>query len=338
MLRAMWSRLAAAVPLITLLWSAVACDNATVASAYDSLLPTADATECLPSACTPSGEAPEPEFKIGTNEAGLIEVAAFTEAIDQAEVPVIFGGQGAWMVVLAVATNQLDCCVERVNIRAQLATVDGSNVLGMINYRRRPLLKGDDGKRYLMNTWMVLGDEAKWKDQSAVLTLSFEPYGGGPILEKTVTVTLRKDSTVVTPAAPALRLGTHAKGAKSSDAFLELADGDDLEVVVDEGGSLGLVLATSASSLAAEVDKVVLQATLTSPDGSEEFGSSSWNDQPLAAGSDGLDYVLDLWMGFNESAMWQDREAILAVQLESVGAEATLKKSVTVTLRRQASQ
>ncbi|MBT9557112.1 MAG: hypothetical protein IV100_13830 [Myxococcales bacterium] len=333
----MCSRLAAAVSLFVLLGGAVACDETAVAPASDTAQPPADGSECVPSACARSGTAAKPSFQVGTNEAGVIDVGAFEEAKDTSEVPVILGGQGAWMVVLAVATNQLDCCVDRINIRAQLATVDGSEVLGMINYRRRPLVSGDDGMRYLMNTWMVLGDETKWKDKSAVLTLSVEPYGGGPILEKTVTVTLRKDTSSAANESP-LRLGTHTRGTSDPSAFVTLNDGDELMVGEDDAGEPGLVLATSTRTLEDAVDEVAVNATLTFLDNPGPQPSLDVSERALVKGPDDADYLMDLWMGLGDEAEWKDQRAQLTVGIDAIGSEVTLSQSVTITLRKQAAQ
>jgi hypothetical protein len=339
----MCSRLAAAASLLLLLGGAVACDETTVAPASDTLQPSSDVSECVPSACAPSGAAAQPSFKIGTNEAGVIDVEAFEEAVDNSEVPVILGGQGAWMVVLAVATNELDCCVDRINIRAQLATVDGSEVLGMINYRRRPLLAGDDGMRYLMNTWMVLGDEAKWKDKSAVLTLSVEPYGGGPLLEKTVTVTLRKDTSVTAPGtdgAPAsVRIGTHPLGVTNLGAFLDVEDGDELFSTPLADGTHGLVLAAATQSLASTVETVDVSVEVSPVSGAIPLANLTSPDRPLVRDMNGDAYALDVPVPLGDEASWRDVPVSLTVGVQpSGGAEPVILRTIIVTLRKQAAQ
>ncbi len=168
-----------------------------------------DAASCQPTACpalevasgdpisaetSESGDtAPAvPVFRVGTNEAGETDPMHFLEAVDGAPVKAVLGGQGAWMVVVAAATNQF-CCVDRVNVKAQLASPDGTTVYGQLQYRKRPVFEGAEGMRYLMNVWLVLpADDTVWNGKEAVLHVELEPYGGGLVLTKDVKVVLQK--------------------------------------------------------------------------------------------------------------------------------------------------
>ncbi|MFT5431567.1 MAG: hypothetical protein ACI9OJ_002264 [Myxococcota bacterium] len=138
-----------------------------------------------------SGEPLVAAYHIGTNVPGETSSQYFTVAESGMTVSAVLGSQGAWMVVVAARTNQFGCCVKRVDVEASITGTDGT-VHGQLKYKRRPLFDGGDGFRYLMNTFVVVGDPAMWAGAEADMSLSITPTDGGETLESTVRVSMKQ--------------------------------------------------------------------------------------------------------------------------------------------------
>lgn len=141
---------------------------------------------------TDDGTAPAPDlYEIGTNIAGKTSPVAFDQAADGGNVDVVLGSQGAWMVVVAARTNMFPDDVKRVDVEASV-TPPGGTAYGKLKFKKRPLLNGGDGYKYLMNVFLVVSNNLEWNGQQAILSVKLSaPEGvGGPEITDEVTVTL----------------------------------------------------------------------------------------------------------------------------------------------------
>ncbi len=157
-------------------------------------------TETLPSRPTGSDasssvmmdtrESADPVFYVGYNEAGQVDPTAFTRPDDASTIPVVLGTQGSWMVVVAGMTNQLPCCVDRVDLTASVG-VPGEVPLGRIKLKRRPVFRDASGDQYIMNIFLVVPpDPEEWDSQNVELSLEITPHEGGETLLTSTGVTL----------------------------------------------------------------------------------------------------------------------------------------------------
>ncbi len=219
-----------------------------------------DTAVCDPAQCPISRSAVAPLFQVGTDADRVPGGEPFVPATDGTELKAILGGQGAWMIELAVATNRFDCCVKRVNIRVSLTSSDCGRTLGALNLRRRPLSWEYAGIRYVPNVQLVLGADRAWEDEKAVLTLSLEPYGGGETFEQSLTVALarKRDGD----SAPPIRFGTSAHGEASPDGFCSFTFPAELTLSHLEAEQVGVVFAARTQSLSTDVTEVYIDASL----------------------------------------------------------------------------
>jgi len=137
--------------------------------------------------------APPPElqvYEIGYNEAGKTAAHTFTMVETGSVAPIVKGTQGAWMLVIAARCNALPPGKNRVTVEAELGP-PGETPYGKLKYKRRPVLDGGDGFRYLMNVFLVVSNNEEWDEQETALTVSIETEDGQKF-EQTQMIHLRK--------------------------------------------------------------------------------------------------------------------------------------------------
>lgn len=131
-----------------------------------------------------------PVFELGYNEQGKVTPDHFFAAQDGMEAPIVKGSQGAWMLVVAARSNQWPD-VDKVNVEAEIGPA-GQPVFGKLKYKKRPLLDGGDGFKYLMNVFLVVSNDQAWDGQLADFTVILETTDGTRRLEATTSITLVK--------------------------------------------------------------------------------------------------------------------------------------------------
>lgn len=308
--------------------------------------PVADVTVCSPSQCASSRAVVSPVFAIGTDPDGALGGLPFAPASEGSEFTVVKGTQGAFMIVLSAATNRFDCCVERVNIRASLTTVDCGRKLGESNLRRRLLAHGDDGLGYILNTFLIVGPEGTWEEEQAVLTLSLEPYGGGETFDQTLTVMLNADRGGSPP--PPLRFGTSEAGETRPDGFCALPDYALLTAQPLSDGQPGLLFAARTAAFGPDVAEVDIDATLiksvkvdptcestettTCPMVDVELGRVVGRRHPIVRRDSGRAYVLGIPVPLNADAEWAGEAARLTLTLAPAGGGEPVTSSASLML------
>ncbi|MFT5431566.1 MAG: hypothetical protein ACI9OJ_002263 [Myxococcota bacterium] len=146
--------------------------------------------------CAPGCGSDEAFATLGQNALQTIDETGwrnFIEVDGQLEAHVIRGsGNGFWMVVLAVQTNQFGCCVDRVDLDASATRLDGVPV-AELRRKRVPVIAAADGDRYVVNIFLIFpGPEDGWKDQDVFLRVALTPETGGASVAINQRVTLRK--------------------------------------------------------------------------------------------------------------------------------------------------
>jgi hypothetical protein len=250
------------------------------------------------------------------------------------------------MITLAVSTNAFDCCTSRVNVRGSLTSIDCGRTLGQMNLRRRPLEPGDDGLRYVSNTWLILGDPGTWDDEKAVLTVEVEPYGGGESISQTLPVTPTLSGG--TDSAQSVKLGTSDAGETSPDGFCALPTYAQLTPQSLDGSHLGLVFAARTAAFGPEVAEVDIDATLTTsvkadptcestetttcPMIDVELGRVVGRRQPIVRRDDGRAYLFGLPLTLNDDADWAGKSGTLTLTLTPAGGGNPVSSSASLTL------
>ncbi len=151
---------------------------------------------CAAAACGPADEppvAPDGVYQIGINEQDAPPPSTFELISDGAEVPVVLGSQGAWMVVGAVRTTAFEG-TDKVSIIAELEDAETGERYARVKFRR-PLEDGADGYRYITDIFLIVGqaggkNEYEWEGRDVVLNLRVEEYWGAG-LEASAAVRLR---------------------------------------------------------------------------------------------------------------------------------------------------
>jgi hypothetical protein len=139
----------------------------------------------------PDTSVPLPSYSIGTNEQGKTSPSSFDFWADNTAADVVLGPQGSWMIVCAGRTNHFDDSVKRVHVFGELKKPDGS-VYGKFSFKNRPLLKGGDGFRYVMNLFLVVSSlTEQWAGQPATMWLRIQDDDGDGV-EGSVSGTLGK--------------------------------------------------------------------------------------------------------------------------------------------------
>ncbi len=136
---------------------------------------------------------PPPVVKLGTNTTGSADPATFVEAGET--LPVVFGPQGAWMIVLAVGTNAYPPEVKRLRVKASIALDDGIPREIDAKPNQDNVTVGADGLSYVLNTWLIVdaaGDPTPWQGKTGVLQVTLTPLDGGAPVTASVTVTLKQ--------------------------------------------------------------------------------------------------------------------------------------------------
>ena len=154
----------------------------------------------------PDAADPPPIFVVGTNAGCASDPSGFLETTG--DIPVVFGPQGAWMVVVAIATDAFPE-TPYIDVRAGVKAT-GDPFEAALTLKRQKVTLGDDGLSYLVNVWLVLdssGDAAPWKDKEVTYSVEIEPcdpdgtcpkpaFGGtAPIVSGSVTGVLREEGT-----------------------------------------------------------------------------------------------------------------------------------------------
>ena len=317
-----------------------------VASCSESTATDSDVAVCEPTRCPAFAQRAKPTLRVGIRPTDARSVADFQPFENKGIVPVVFGGNGAWMLTLAVATDGFDCCVDRVNVRASLTSIDCGRNFGMINLRRRPLVAGPDGLRYVFNVWLVVGDVEYWDGEEALLTVSVESYGGGETLEQTFTVTPKKAGS--TDPALRMKIGTSEADELSPDGFCTLPTYSELTPLPLAGSDVGLVLAARTSALGAEVTEVDIDGTLTKkkkadrrcqPTPTEscqmldvELGRITGRRHAVVRREDGQAYVLGVPLMLGSTSEWSNEVGSLTLSLTPAGGGDTLTGSAAIRL------
>lgn len=130
-------------------------------------------------------------YELGTNIQGKTSPLAFTVLTTGATAPIVKGSQGAWMLVVSARTDLLAPGTKRVDIEAELGP-PGGEPYGKLKFKRRPVLDGGDGFRYLMNVFLVVSNNEEWNGQEADLRVVMEEEATGIKLEETVRIVLEK--------------------------------------------------------------------------------------------------------------------------------------------------
>lgn len=154
-----------------------------------------DGSEATEAECPPGCGTDAPFLQVGENTAASTDESAF-RTFDDGDATVVFGGSnGFWMVVVAGRTNQLGCCVDRVDVETTAVRTDGM-LIGQLKFKRRPVVVGADGNRYILNLFLAFpGTEDTWLDQTADITLkvtSSDGDGSDEVFEDTARVVLRR--------------------------------------------------------------------------------------------------------------------------------------------------
>lgn len=118
---------------------------------------------------------PEAEFQVGTNIVYENTPQSFTPIMDGAEVPLNFGVQGSWMVVLAFRTRNL---IEgQFDIRADI-TIDGVES-GDIWLEFQDTFPGGDGWDYYYNLFLAIDqNDPPARGTPATIHVSIEDLDG----------------------------------------------------------------------------------------------------------------------------------------------------------------
>ena len=124
---------------------------------------------------TGGGPAPDAgaavEMVLGTNPLGSTSADAFIERGGGAEAPIVFGPQGAWMLIIAARVSGVPDEVRTMDVDAALEDAETGVRYGRVTLIRRPLIPASDGQRHLLNLYLVVPSDGAWEERGAVVRL-----------------------------------------------------------------------------------------------------------------------------------------------------------------------
>lgn len=119
-------------------------------------------------------------FELGFRRAAGTDPGDFQTITADSTVAVVHGTQGAWMVILAIRTNQLPAGTLRADLVASLDNAAGER-WGHIELIRHLAHPNADGLCYLRDTYLVVPSSQEWDGEPATLTVQVTTDSGATV-------------------------------------------------------------------------------------------------------------------------------------------------------------